>query len=283
MDLGRTVLFCPGDHPRRVERALAAPAATVVLDLEDGVAPEARVQARATVVRALAAAHRPRLFVRVNASGTAEQSADFAALAPVLGHGAGVVLPKAGSGAEITAVAERLAGIEHTAGALRIVPVVETCAGLLAAAEIAAADRVAALILGVLDLAAELRVSPAAGLDHARAHLAIAARAAGLPGPIDGPHPALDDDEGLTRTSLASRALGFRGRVVLHPRQLDPVDRAYAPAPEEIRHARKVVEATGAGSLRLPDGTFVDRPVVARAHAVLAEAGEVAADGHASA
>jgi citrate lyase beta subunit len=290
MNLGRTLLFSPGDHARRVARALVSPAGSVVLDLEDGVADgEPKARGRATIARALATAGRAGLFVRVNATDSAEQAADLDELAPVLARATGVVVPKVEFAGEVSAVAGRLAQIERDAGAapgsLRIVPVIETCAGLLAAPAIAASERVAGLILGVLDLAAELGVSPTGGLDHARAHLAVAARAAGLRGPIDGPHPDLDDDDGLGDTSRASRALGFSGRVVLHPRQIDIVERAYAPTAEEIRHARRVLEASGVGegSLRLPDGTFVDKPVVVRAQALLAEAGEVGNDDRTSA
>ncbi|WP_281427981.1 HpcH/HpaI aldolase/citrate lyase family protein [Streptomyces yatensis] len=285
MNLGRTLLFSPGDHARRVERALASPAATVVLDLEDGVAEgAAKEAARATIARALSSTRRTGLFVRVNGTGSPEQAADLAVLAPVLGHVTGIVVPKVESGKEVAQLGERLHEIERDLGiepgSLLVVPVVETCAGLLAAPGIAAAPRVAALILGVLDLAAELGVSPVAGsggLDHVRVHLAVAARAARLPAPADGPHPDLEDDEGLRRSSLASRALGFGGRVVLHPRQLEAVERAYAPTADEVLRARRVVEAAaaGAGSLRLPDGTFVDEPVIAWARAVLAETGEV--------
>jgi len=272
-----------------VERALATPAGSVVLDLEDGVAGGApKARARAAVADVLARTSR-RVFVRVNATGTADHAVDLDELAPVLARAAGVVLPKAESSGEVAALGERLAAVERAAGAepgvVRIVPVIETCQGLLDAAAIAAAPRVAGLVLGVLDLAAELDVSPGSGLAHARAHLAVAARAAGLGGPIDGPHPDLDDDRGLADTSRTSRDLGFSGRVVLHPRQIGIVERAYRPTDDELRHARRIVEAagSGAGSLRLPDGTFVDKPVVARALALLADAGEVAPDDRASA
>ncbi|MEU8874034.1 CoA ester lyase [Streptomyces javensis] len=272
MNLGRTLLFSPGDHERRVERALTSPAATVVLDLEDGAADGAAKEAgRATIARALPAARRRGVFVRINATGTADQAADLTALAPVLDRVDGIVLPKAETRGEV----------DDLPGDLPVLPVVETPAGLLAAAEIATSPRAVGLILGVLDLAAELGVDPVTGLDHARAHLTVAARAAGLPGPVDGPYPDLDDEDGLARSSRRSRAAGYSGRVVLHPRQIPVVERAYAPTQVEIAHARQIVAAAGkgSGSLRLPNGTFVDKPVITRAQALLAEAGE----GHASA
>ncbi|MGW6796603.1 HpcH/HpaI aldolase/citrate lyase family protein [Streptomyces chartreusis] len=269
MRVDRTLLFTPGDAPRRISRALSLRSSTVVLDLEDGVAAgPAKWQARTAVVRALTDSRRPGLMVRINGLDDPEHLADLEALRPVLGHAAAVVVPKVES-------AGRLAAFAATVR-VPVVPVIESCTGLLAAAEIATAPQVARMILGVLDLAAELCVSPVpgdAGLDHARTHLAVASRAARLPAPIDGPHPDLDDEEGLIRSSRASRALGFGGRVVLHPRHLDAVARAYAPTAAEIERARLIVEAAASkpGSLRLSDGTFVDAPVVARAQALLEE------------
>ncbi|MCE0763222.1 CoA ester lyase [Pseudonocardia kujensis] len=269
MRVDRTLLFTPGDAPRRIGRALSLRFSTVVLDLEDGVgAGPAKWQARTAVVRALTVSRRPGLMVRINGLDDPEHLADLEALRPVLGHAAAVVVPKVESAARLAELADTVR--------VPVVPVIESCTGLLAAAEIATAPQVARVILGVLDLAAELGVSPVpgeAGLDHARTHLAVASRAAGLRAPIDGPHPDLDDEEGLIRSSRASRALGFGGRVVLHPRHLDAVARAYAPTAAEIERARRVVDAAGSrpGSLRLSDGTFVDAPVVARAQALLEE------------
>lgn len=273
MTMGRAVLFTPGDRSHRVERAVSGRAPAVVLDLEDGVAAGDRDGARAVVAGALPASRRPGLFVRVNPTGDPEQERDLAALAPVLAHLRGIVVPKVESADDVAGLADRLAALGHTAGP-EIVPVVETCAGVLAVRSIAGAPRVATLMLGVLDLAGELGVDPVpgvGGLDQVRSWVVVAARAAGLPAPVDGPHPDLDDDEGLARSSRASRALGFGGRVVLHPRHLDLVDEGYAPTAAEVERARRILGAaeSGAGSTRLPDGTFVDAPVIARARRVI--------------
>jgi citrate lyase subunit beta/citryl-CoA lyase len=105
----------------------------------------------------------------------------------------------------------------------------------------------------------------------------LATAAAGLAGPIDGPHADLDDADGLTRSSIAARELGFTGRVVLHPRQLAAVRAAFSPSEAELDRAREVMaayrraQAAGVGAVRLPDGTFIDRPVVLRAAALLGE------------
>ncbi|MTD16175.1 CoA ester lyase [Nakamurella sp. YIM 132087] len=289
MSIGRTVLFTPGDHPRRIASAFGSRADAVVLDLEDGVGPGARGAARSTVVEALRGTSRAGLFVRINGVGTADHASDLAAIGAVLGRLDGVVLPKVESLDQLVRLDEHLRGLERSAGvpvgSVRVVPVVESAAGALAASEIATGPRVVALMLGVLDLAAELGMSPVAGaggIDHLRVQIAVASRAAGLGAPIDGPHPDLDDAAGISASSAASRALGYGGRVVLHPSAIDTVDRAYRPTDAEINRATAVLAAVdavpGVGSLRLPDGTFVDAPVVAQARSLLADVGEVARD-----
>jgi citrate lyase beta subunit len=108
---------------------------------------------------------------------------------------------------------------------------------------------------------------------YARSQVVLAAAASGRTGPIDGPYPALDDVDGLVGSSTAARALGFTGKVVLHPRQIEPVRAAFAPTEAELDRAREILaahEAAGdAGAFRLGDGTFVDRPVLLRAAALL--------------
>lgn len=295
MDVGRTLLFVPGDRPDRIGKALASGADSVAVDFEDAVGEGAKDAARSLTAEALsgAATHapggerRPGLCIRVNALESAEFEADLAAVSSLIGEAPldGVVVPKARSAAELTALDEMLGSAEESAGVprrtLSVLPVVESAAGVLEAAAVASAPRVCALVFGTLDLAAELGVRPTVEgreLLHARSQAVLAARAAGLPGPLDGPHAALDDEDGLLRSSRAARELGFTGRVVLHPRQLAPVRRAFAPDEDELRRAREVLAACreagegGPGAVRLDDGTFVDRPVVLRAEAILRQA-----------
>ena len=267
---GRTLLFVPGDRPDRIGRAIASDADAVAVDLEDAVAPAAKATAREYTVAAVrAAAPRPNLFLRVNALDGPEFAADFDTLTALLPHLAGVLLPKAESAEEI----RRLDGL--LAGRVAVLPIVETARGVLAAPAIAAASPgVATLVFGTLDLAADLGVTPTVEgreLLHARSHVVLATAAAGLPGPLDGPHAALDDTDGLVRASRLARELGFTGKVVLHPRQLAPVREAFAPTEAELARAREIVDASheAGGAFRLADGTFVDAPVVRRAAALL--------------
>ncbi len=277
----RTLLFVPGDRPSRIATACASPADAVAVDLEDAVAAPAKAAARDTATAAItAAAPREGLFLRVNALDGPWAEGDLAAACAVLPRLAGLIVPKAEDPGALRALghelAEEAAGLPtgHTA----LLPIVESARGVLAAPEIARCPRVATLLLGTLDLAADLGVTPSIEgreLLHARSHVVLATRAAGLPGPLDGPHPDLDDDAGLVRSSVAARDLGYTGRVVLHPRQLDPVRTAFSPGDTELEWARRVLaaheraQADGIGAVRLDDGTFVDRPVVLRAAALL--------------
>lgn len=298
MDVGRTLLFVPGDRPDRIGKALASDADCVAVDFEDAVGETAKDSARTLTAEALTGLAAPGpggpdtgpgVHIRINAPGTAEAEADLAAVSSLLGKVRldGLIVPKVRSAEQITALDEQLTAAEAAAGTeagkLSLMPVVESAAGVLASGGIAAAGpRVVTLLFGTLDLAAELGVRPGVEgreLLHARSQVVLAARAAGLSGPLDGPHAALDDEDGLVRSTCAARELGFTGRVVLHPRQVAPVRAAFAPTDAEVGRAREVLAAyrdateRGVGAVRLSDGTFIDRPVVTRAEALLRESG----------
>jgi citrate lyase subunit beta/citryl-CoA lyase len=283
MTVGRTLLFVPGDRPRRIATALASDADAVAVDLEDAVAEDAKDAARQSAVGAVQAAPpRAGLFLRVNALDGPWFEADIAAVAEVLPRLTGVLLPKTEDAGQIRRLAHLLTEAEAEVGVpigrTAVLPIVESARGVLAAPAIADADpRVTTLLFGTLDLAADLGVTPTVEgreLLHARSQVVLATAAAGLPGPLDGPHADLDDLDGLERSSAAARALGFTGRVVLHPRQLGPVRAAFSPTDAELARAREILaarETAGSGAFRLPDGTFVDRPVLLRAAALLGE------------
>jgi citrate lyase beta subunit len=281
MLVGRTLLFVPGDRPERIGKALATGADAVAVDLEDAVAPDAKARARAAVPAAVAATDpRPGLLLRVNALDTPHFADDLATVAALLPRLAGVLLPKVEDARAVQRLDELLTGLEAAAdlpvGATAVLPIVETARGVLAAPAVAAAGaRVPTLLFGTLDLAADLGVTPTVEgreLLHARSQVVLATAAAGLPGPLDGPHADLDDTDGLVRASVRARELGFTGKVVLHPRQLAPVQEAFAPTAAELARAREIVAAAreaGTGAFRLADGTFVDAPVLRRATALL--------------
>lgn len=287
MTVGRTLFFVPGNRPDRIAKAVArlttGAADAVAVDLEDAVAEQAKDEARAAAVTALREVPPGlRVFLRVNALGTPWARADLDAAAGALAHLAGVVLPKAEGPEPVHEVDALLGGAEAAAGrpigSTAVLPIIESARGVLAAPAVAAAPRVATLVFGTLHLAADLGVTPTAEgreLLHARSQVVLATAAAGLVGPLDGPHADLDDTEGLVRSSRLARELGFTGRVVVHPRQLDPVRTAFSATAAELARARAVLDAHaaagGAGAFRMPDGTFVDRPVLLRAAALLGE------------
>jgi len=285
----RSYLYAPGSNPRVMEKALAAGADAVILDLEDSVAPEdklaARGQVAAVVARASAdPASRPgsgsataELHVRVNHGPEGPDLDDVAAVtAPGL---TGLRLPKIGSAEEVAAVAEALDSLEDIGGmapgAVRLYLSIETAAAALAATELAAAPRVARLVFGATDFLADIGSpgtvdGPATAL--ARGLLVLASRAAGIGAPVDCVHTALDDEEGLRRGAAAARELGFFGKSVIHPRQIPVVHEVFTPSADELAAARRVLDhvAThGAGATRL-DGELIDAAVVARARRLVA-------------
>jgi citrate lyase subunit beta / citryl-CoA lyase len=281
----RTALFVPADRPERIAKAIAQQADAVVVDLEDAVANEAKPGARATAVRAIGgtAGPPPLLMVRVNATGSRWFDDDVEALAAVTDKLWGVVLPKATAAADVLLLEERLTQVAHEgAGDIRIIPIVETAAGVLSAREIAGASpAVETLLFGAADLSTELQTEATADGDellHARSQVVLAAAAAGVGRPVDGAYLRLDDADGLRRSTEHARRLGFGGKAVIHPAQLATVFSVFSPHHSQVSWARAVDEAfaaaerDGRASIRLDDGTFVDYPVARRARAILAEA-----------
>lgn len=276
----RSYLYAPGSNPRLMDKALAAGADAVILDLEDSVAPEEKLAAReqvAAVIARFGAARGVELHVRINRGPDGPDLDDLAAAtAPGL---TGVRLPKIGSAEEVRAVAAALDGLERSAGiapgTVLLYLSIETAAGALAAAELVRAPRVARLVFGATDFLADIASSgatdgPATVL--ARGMLVLASRAAGIGAPVDCVHTALDDQEGLLRSARSARELGFFGKSVIHPRQIPAVHEVFTPSAAELSEARRVlahVEAHGEGASAL-DGQMIDAAVVARARRLLA-------------
>ncbi|GAA4635465.1 CoA ester lyase [Actinoallomurus vinaceus] len=265
-----TLLYVPADRPDRVAKALATDADVVILDLEDAVAPARKDEARQHVADLLADPPRP-VQVRVNDVRTLWGRADLAALRELLPATEGVRLPKIESMEQVREIAALVPGT-----ALHLL--LESALGVERAHELATADpAVASVGLGEADLKADLGVTDEAGLAWARSRIVVAARAAGLPAPVQSVHPDVRDLDGLAASCRLGRALGFRGRAAIHPAQLPVIAEAYRPTPEEVAAARRIVaayeegQATGTGAVALPDGGFVDIAVVRQARAVLAE------------
>ncbi len=285
----RTLMFASANDRERSLKAIRIGASAVCLDLEDAVAKSEKVAAREVVTGTLAdpSVDGANVHVRINGVATEFSEDDLNALGPSLSRLVGILVPMVESADEIRHVAARLDALEAEhgvdAGTIRLIAIAETAKGVLAAADIAASSpRLRTLLLGPADLSHDLGVELTADgyeLFHVRSQLVLAARAAGLEGPIDGPFLGLKDDEGTRTSAHWAKRLGFQGKMVLHPQQLPVVASVFAPTEEEVAWARAVdeaftkAEAEGVSSLKLDDGTFVDYPVAYRARAILKDAG----------
>lgn len=257
----RSFLFVPGDRPERFDKAAAAGADLVIIDLEDAVGAEHKASARDAAVAWLSDGGSA--CVRVNAADSPEHDADLAALDDVEGLVA-VVLPKASDAGAASAVAQQVGS--------PVVALVESAAGMLRAPEIAAADGVARLAFGHLDYAVDLGSDNGrTAMLHARSTLVLASRAAGLPGPVDGVTVALDDPAVLADDLAHAAELGLTGKLLIHPRQVEATHTAYRPSEDEVAWAQKVLAAvrrTSGGAVRV-DADMVDAPVIARAQDII--------------
>ena len=259
-----TWLYVPGDRPDRVEKAIASGAHAVIVDLEDGVAPAAKAEARGNLPALLGQRRDKPVYVRVNA-GDADDLDVVATLAIE-----GVHVPKVAGPGDVPSIDRPV----HC--------LIESAAGVEAAFEIATTRGVAGISLGEADLRSETGALEA-GLDWARGRIVNAAVAAGLPRPPQSVYPHLNDDEGLARSCLRGRELGHLGRSAIHPAQLAIIERAYLPTEEETARARATVEQLeqALGAATLAGGEFVDAAMLggARQTIALAERFGTAAPG----
>jgi len=278
----RSLLFVPGHRSEMVAKAARYGADAIILDLEDGVAPDAKGRARQGIAAALERGFPDGLpvFVRVNAvlSGLLEEDLG-AAIRPRVD---GVCLPKCDTPEQAQALDAHLEGLEDRWGVARgrtkLIPMIESAQGVLNAAAIGrAGDRVIALGFGAEDFTADIGVAHAregGGVEYARAAVSLAAHA-GRVEPLDGIYANFKDVAGLEADTRSARAMGYTGKMVIHPAQIDPVHAVFAPSAAEVDHARRVVaafegaRAAGEG-VAVVDGAMVDRPVVLRAQRILA-------------
>jgi citrate lyase subunit beta / citryl-CoA lyase len=258
----RSYLFVPGNRPDRYAKACATRAHAVIVDLEDAVAPADKAGARDALRNWLSADHR--VLVRVNAPGSDWFDDDVAACAS--GGVGGIVLPKAER-------ADDVARISAASAARPVFPLIESARGMWNALAIAQAPHVAALMFGSLDYQADLGITDD-DLLHARSQLVLVSRVAGIDAPVDGVTQSVDDQELLRRDCHRARQLGFAAKLCIHPSQVDVVNRCLGPGEDDIEWARRVVAAFAAssGNAALLDGKMIDRPVLLKAQAMLAEA-----------
>jgi citrate lyase subunit beta/citryl-CoA lyase len=276
----RSFLFAPGNHARRVEKALSLDADAMILDLEDAVATAEKRATRDAVIAALTRPRRALLYVRVNAVDTEFCYGDFAAIVrPGLD---GVILPKVESAAGLATADWLLAQLEREQGlmprAIDLVPIIETARGLNQIdAILAAGARVKRVAFGAGDFTLDVNMAWSRGeaeLAYARAKIVTASRAAGIEAPFDTVWVDLADGEGLEASARTALGFGFQGKMCIHPNQIAVVNRVFTPSEMEIAFAERVVaafaraEAEGSAAIQL-DGKFIDYPILYRAQRVL--------------
>jgi len=236
----RSILFLPASNPRAIARARKAGSDLVVLDLEDAVKPADKLAAREAAMEAVADAWPIPVAIRINGAGSEWHSLDLDAVARSKADI--VVVPRAASAHLVDDVAKT--------AAKPVLAMIETAAGVLAAAEIA--QTCAGLIAGTNDLRADLKLPLDATREPISASLQmiiLAARAAGV-AVFDGVFNSLDDAEGFAKEATAGRRLGFDGKSLIHPDQIAPCHRAFAPSAAEIERAKALVAAFHGGAER---------------------------------
>jgi len=282
MKARRAFLYVPGSDWHKMEKAASSGADSVCLDLEDGVAPNRKSEARQLVVRALKELDfgRSERLVRVNPADSDLAIDDLEAVLPARPDG--IVLPKVANGDQVRAIsatidiAEKAANLEKNS--IVLLAQIESAIGLVNIKEIAGADlRLDALIFGAEDYAGDLgaKRTPAADeVFYARSAVVVHAAAFGLMA-IDMLWANFKDHVGLKRMAEEGAGLGFSGMQIIHPDQIKPARLAFTPSADELSAAKRVVDAfeqnskEGRGAFAL-DGKMVDMPMVKAARRVLA-------------
>ena len=257
----RSYLFVPGNRAERFDKALASGADAVIVDLEDAVPPDQKDAARKTV-SAWLSADRP-VVVRINAADTPWFRDDL------------TVCRQPGVSAVMVANAERADLLASLELGVPLLPLVESAAGFDQLRAIASVPGVQRLAFGAIDF--QLDMNMRAGFDeliHFRSQLVLTSRLAGIAQPIDSPSVAIEDVAEVERDAQAARRLGFGAKLCIHPRQLDAVNRSFQPTEAELVWARQVlaIAAASGGAAVALDGKMIDKPVILRAQAILAEA-----------
>ena len=282
----RSVLYMPGSNARALDKGRSIPCDGIILDLEDAVAPDAKAQARANVLEAVAAGgygHRE-LLLRVNSLATPWGYEDVAAAAKSGVHG--VLIPKVDS-ADMVRQVEAILEANGAPDDLSIWCMMETPRGILHAEEIAdASPRLGGLVMGTSDLAKDLHAAHTAmrlPMLGALGTCLLAARAAGI-AIVDGVYLDLSDDEGFAASCTQGAELGFDGKTLIHPKTVAAANEAFAPSEAEVAFSKKIIaahaeaEAAGKGVL-VVDGKLIENLHVVNAKRLVAMAEAIASLG----
>ncbi len=280
----RAVLFTPGDSLHKLQKAAGLGVDSIILDLEDGVALNRKVEARQTVVQALQTIDfgRTERLIRINPVGSGLEADDLKVTLPA--HADGYVIPKVEQADQVQWASAQIAATERSqgwpVGAIRLLVMIETARAVVNLREIAMSEnRLDALIFGAEDLAGSLgavRTRENHEVSYARSAVVIHAAAFGLQA-IDQIYADLNDTPGLTAEAEQAMHMGYSGKTIIHPHQIEPVAQVFTPSDETIAQAQRLIEAfqahqsRGAGAFAL-DGKMVDAPFIRAAERVLARA-----------
>ena len=281
----RSVLFMPGSNARALDKARNLPCDAVILDLEDSVAPDAKSMARDQIAQAVAAGGfgKREIIIRINNLESPWWEDDLTMAARAKPDG--ILVPKISRPADIKKLEERLRMLKADPGIV-LWAMIESPLGVLSAQEIAATaregdKRLTGFIMGPNDIARETRMPGRAAMLPLFTHCILAARAYGLE-ILDGPYNDISDVAGFAKECAQGRDMGFDGKTLIHPGQIDAANAAYTPPAEEIARARKIMgvfdlpENASKGVVQL-DGQMVERLHVDMAKRTIAIADAIAA------
>lgn len=280
----RALLFMPGDDRHKIEKGAALSVDSIIMDLEDGVALNRKDAARETISEALHKVDfgRSERLVRINAVSTGLHVDDLNQT--IEAHPDGYVLPKVESAGQVKEISNWLRQAETRyrwpENSIALLVIVESARAVVYLREIAESDaRLSALIFGAEDLAGDLgakRTPDGWEVFYARSAVVLHAKAYGLQA-IDTVYVDLEDLDGLVAQTEQALYMGYTGKLAIHPRQVDPIQRIFTPSAEEIQQARRLIDAhnthqqAGTGAFQL-DGKMVDMPIVRAAEVLLARA-----------
>ena len=276
----RSLLFAPGNHPRKVEKVFQVGADVVILDLEDAVAITEKPATRATIVDALKKQRRGLGYVRVNSLDTEFAWGDFAGVVGAWVDG--IVLPKVETADQLQTADWLLAQLEREngmeIGSIDLLPIIETGLGLNNIEAITmAGTRLKRVSFGAGDFTRDMNLvwtGPEQELAYARSRIVLASRAAGIEPPIDSVFIDLKDREHLKLSTQKALEFGFQGKLCIHPDQVNLVNDVFTPDVAEVTRAKRIIaafeeaEAAGSASIQV-DGYFVDYPIVEKARRIL--------------
>ncbi|MBW2249957.1 MAG: CoA ester lyase [Deltaproteobacteria bacterium] len=286
----RTALFVPGNRPDRIEKAFGTGADVIIIDLEDAVPLAEKESSRPNVREKVAQFADRMILVRTNALGSDFIKGD---LDEAIVEGVnGIILPKVERADDITKINTLLIEVEKNRdlpkGSIRVFPLIESAAAVQHIYDIVSTktkpDRIYTVMFGAADYTFDMGIEMTMEgneLFYARSKIAIACRAAGIALPVDTPFMIdLKNTEALISDARRAKELGFQGKLVIHPNQVEPCNKIFSPLPEEIKKAEKIVkafeeaEAAGMAAIQL-EGKFIDYPVVKRSKDILALAATI--------